>query len=144
MQVSDILKADEDVVTIATDRSIVDVAHTLASKGVGAICATETSGKLAGIISERDIVRALDEHGAAMLAMRVEDLMTSSVITGTPDSSIVDVMKLMTEHHIRHLPVLEDSVLIGVVAIHDVVRSRLAEVETDYGTLREFMSTRIE
>ena len=144
MEGSDILKTDQDVVTIATDRTIAEVAHTLAGTRVGAIVATDTSGKLAGIISERDIVRALNEHGAALLAMRVEELMTSSVITCTPDSSIVEVMKLMIEHHIRNLPVLEDGVLVGVVTILDVVRSRLAEVETDYGTLREFMATRIE
>lgn len=145
MKVSEILTAeDEEVVTIGDDRSITEVAGVMADRGLGAVVVTGEGGKLSGIISERDIVRALNEHGAATHDMRVAELMTSSLITCEPDNSVEDVMKLMTEHGIRNLPVLQDGALVGVVVILSVVRARLAEVETDYGTLREFMATRIE
>ena len=145
MKVSEILTADDkDVVTIGDDHSITEVAGVMADHGLGAVVVTGEGGKLAGIISERDIVRALNRHGAAMQDMRVAELMTSSVITCEPENSVEDVMKLMTEHGIRNLPVLQDGALVGMVVILSVVRARLAEVETDYGTLREFMSTRIE
>ena len=145
MKVSEILTADDkDIVTIGDDHSITEVAGVMADHGLGAVVVTGEGGKLAGIISERDIVRALNRHGAATHDMRVAELMTSSLITCEPENSVEDVMKLMTEHGIRNLPVLQDGALVGVVVILSVVRARLAEVETDYGTLREFMSTRIE
>ena len=145
MKVSEILTADDmDIVTIGDDHSIAEVAGVMADHGLGAVVVTGEGGKLTGIISERDIVRALNRHGAATQDMRVAELMTSSVITCEPENSVEDVMKLMTEHGIRNLPVLQDGALVGVVVILSVVRARLAEVETDYGTLREFMSTRIE
>jgi CBS domain-containing protein len=145
MKVSDILTADNDaVVTIGGEHSIAEAAGALAVHGLGAVVVMGAGGKLAGIISERDIVRALNRHGAASQDMRVDELMTSSLITCEPENLVDDVMKLMTKHGIRHLPVLQDGALVGVVGILSVVRARLAEVETDYGTLREFMATRIE
>ena len=105
---------------------------------------TDDAGGLTGIISERDIVRGLARHGAGLGDMTVGELMTRDVITCAPDNSVEDVMKLMTEHRIRHLPVVGDGGLLGVVSILDIVQSRLSEVETDYDVLREFMSTRIE
>ena len=105
---------------------------------------TDDDGKLAGIISERDIVRALNERGAGVQELGVSELMTHSVITCTPENSIGEVMELMTSHQIRHLPVVDGDALLGVVSILDIVKSRLSEVETDYSVLRTFMSTRIE
>ena len=144
MKVSEILTADDEVVTIGDDHSITEVAGVMADHGLGAVVVTGDGGKLCGIISERDIVRALNRHGAATQDMRVAELMSSSLITCEPENSVEDVMKLMTEHSIRHIPVLQDGALVAVVDILSVVRSRLSEVETDYGTLREFMATRIE
>ncbi|MFQ5784405.1 MAG: CBS domain-containing protein [Alphaproteobacteria bacterium] len=133
------------VVTTRPDAPIAEVAEALAAEGSGAVVARDADGKLAGIISERDLVRGLKEHGDRLLGMRADELMTRSVVTCAPESSVENVMELMAAHNIRHIPVVDmDEVLVGVISILDIVRSRLAEVETEYGTLRDFMTTRIE
>ncbi len=145
MELSNIIASREGkVITVGIDEKITEVTRTLAVERLGAVVVTDDDGKLAGIISERDIVRALNERGAAVQDSGVGDLMTRSVITCTPENSIEEVMELMTSHQIRHLPVVDDDALLGVVSILDVVKSRLSEVETDYSVLRTFMSTRIE
>ncbi len=145
MDIANILSSkDHKLVTVGAGETISTVAGTLASEGLGAVVVADDAGGLAGIISERDIVRSFDQHGAALGDMTVDALMTRNVVTCAPDNSVEDVMKLMTEHLIRHLPVVGDGGLLGVVSILDIVQSRLSEVETDYGVLREFMSTRIE
>ncbi len=145
MELSNIIASREGkVITVGIDEKIAEVTRTLAVERLGAVVVTDDDGKLAGIISERDIVRALNERGAAVQDLGVGELMTRSVITCTPENSIEEVMALMTSHGIRHLPVVDDDALLGVVSILDVVKSRLSEVETDYSVLRTFMSTRIE
>ena len=145
MEISKILDLDEKMlVTTRPDTMVADVIQTLTVEAIGAVVVKGDDGKLAGIISERDIVRGLHEHGANLLGMRVDELMTSSVISCAPESSVEDVMKQMTSNRIRHVPVVDDETLVGVISILDVVQSRLVEVESDYGTLRTFMATRIE
>ncbi len=145
MELSEIIASREGkVITVGTGKTIADVTRTLAVEGLGAVVVTDDDGKLAWIISERDIVRALNERGAGVQELGVGELMTRSVITCTPENSIEEVMELMTSHQIRHLPVVDGDALLGVVSILDVVKSRLSEVETDYSVLRTFMSTRIE
>ncbi|MCH7930167.1 MAG: CBS domain-containing protein [Proteobacteria bacterium] len=145
MELSKIIASREGkVITVGIDEKITEVTRTLAVERLGAVVVMDDDGKLAGIISERDIVRALNERGAGVQDLGVSDLMTRSVITCTPENSIEEVMELMTSHQIRHLPVVDGDALLGVVSILDVVKSRLSEVETDYSVLRTFMSTRIE
>lgn len=146
MNVQSILeRAGAPPVTTRPDAPVAEVAETLADDGTGAVVACEPDGAIAGIVSERDLVRGLREHGERLLAMRVDDLMTRSVVTCSPEHSVEDVLRLMTENGVRHVPVVgSDGALAGVVSILDLVRSRLAEVESDYGTLRTFMETRIE
>ena len=145
MELSKIIASREGkVITVGIDEKITEVTRTLAVERLGAVVVMDDDGKLAGIISERDIVRALNERGAGVQELGVSDLMTRSVITCTPENSIEEVMELMTSHEIRHLPVVDGDALLGVVSILDVVKSRLNEVETDYSVLRTFMSTRIE
>ncbi len=145
MELSKIIVSGEGkVITVGVDEKIAEVTRTLAVERLGAVVVMDDDGKLAGIISERDIVRALNERGSGVQDLDVSDLMTRSVITCTPENSIEEVMELMTSHQIRHLPVVDNDALVGVVSILDVVKSRLSEVETDYSVLRTFMSTRIE
>ncbi len=145
MELSNIIASREGkVITVGIDEKITEVIRTLAVERLGAVVVMDDDGKLAGIISERDIVRALNERGAGVRDVGVGDLMTRSVITCTPENSIEEVMELMTSHQIRHLPVVDGDALLGVVSMLDVVKSRLREVETDYSVLRTFMSTRIE
>ena len=145
MEISKIMALDERMlVTTRPDTTVADIVQTLTVEGVGAVVVKGDDGKLAGIISERDIVRGLHEHGANLLGMRVDELMTRSVVSCAPESSVEDVMKQMTSNRIRHVPVVDDETLVGIISILDVVQSRLVEVESDYGTLRTFMATRIE
>jgi CBS domain-containing protein len=93
-----------------------------------------------GILSERDIVRSLAEHGTALLSLPVEDLMTRRVITCGPEDTVEELMSLMTERRIRHLPVLDGGRLCGLVSIGDIVKNRLEEVEYEATSLRSFIA----
>jgi CBS domain-containing protein len=142
MKVEAILKEKGDkVVTASPDDTIGQVADLLKREGIGAVIVTGAGGKVAGILSERDIVRAIPEKGAALIETRAADLMTREVITCTPDMAVDDVRKLMTEGRFRHLPVMVDGKLVGVVSVGDVVKQRLGELEAEAGALRSYIST---
>jgi CBS domain-containing protein len=93
-----------------------------------------------GIISERDIARAVADRGAALGDMRVGDLMTREVVTCAPDDSIGEIMAIMTERRFRHLPVMQDGAMCGIISIGDVVKSRLEEVENEAAAMREYIA----
>ncbi len=97
-------------------------------------------GTLVGIMSERDIVRAIPEYGAGFLSLSVEQLMTRSVVTCGPDARVHQIMQRMTEGHFRHMPVIEDGKLIGMISIGDVVKSRVDELETEEAHMRNFIA----
>ena len=127
------------VVTIRPDATISTAVHRLALERIGALVVSEDGISIAGILSERDLILALAEEGAGILApdRRVRDLMTKGVRTCRPDDLVKSVMAEMTRHRFRHMPVVEDGRLIGVVSIGDVVRTRLDEMELETVVLRE-------
>jgi CBS domain-containing protein len=127
------------VVTIRPDATISTAVHRLALERIGALVVSEDGISIAGILSERDLIVALAEEGAGILApdRRVRDLMTKGVRTCRPDDLIKSVMAEMTRHRFRHMPVVEDGRLAGVVSIGDVVRTRLDEMELETVVLRE-------
>ena len=127
------------VTTTRPDAQIATVIRILKLENIGALVVTEEAGNIAGIISERDIVRALVDHGGALRETRVSELMTRTVKTTTPDANIKDVMSEMTRSRVRHLPVVEDGRLIGIVSIGDVVKNRLEELETETSVLRDYI-----
>jgi CBS domain-containing protein len=138
MKVSDILGSKGNAVaTIRPEAKISTVVRRLKLEGIGAMVVSEDSVQVVGIISERDIVRGLVEDGADLLEKRVLDLMTSPVKTCTLDANIKEIMAVMTRSRIRHLPVVEDSRLVGIISIGDVVKNRLEEVELEAGVLRD-------
>ena len=138
MKVSDILGSKGNAVaTIRPEASISTVVRRLRLEGIGAMVVSEDSVQVVGIISERDIVRGLAEDGADLLEKRVLDLMTSPVKTCTLDAKIKEIMAVMTRSRIRHLPVVEDSRLVGIISIGDVVKNRLEEVELEADVLRD-------
>ena len=140
MKVRDMLSAKGDkVATARPDASVETVLHRLKLEGVGALVVSEDGEAVAGIISERDIVRALPDHGAALLQMNVSEIMTREVKTCSPDASIQEVMSEMTRHRFRHLPVEKDGVMCGIVSIGDVVKNRLEELETETHVLRDYI-----
>ena len=128
-----------EVATIRSESTISTAANLLKLKGIGALVVSEDGSQVAGIISERDIVRGLVDHGHELLEMRVTELMTRTVKTCALDADVTEVMGEMTRSRVRHLPVLEKGALVGIVSIGDVVKNRLGELETETNVLRDFI-----
>lgn len=143
MQVMQILKAKgSDVTTMAADASLADAVRTLNDKRIGAVVITGQRGDIEGILSERDLIHALAERDIDLASARISELMTRQVFTCAPDTSLEELMRQMTLRRIRHLPVLRDGVLCGIVSIGDVVKHRLMELETEATTLRDYIGGR--
>lgn len=138
MRVADILKAKGSAVkTIDPTATMLALAQGLKVEGVGAMLVQDVSGHVHGIISERDLARGLDQYGNDLTRIRVSDLMTRSVVTCAPDDSVSTVANVMTQRRIRHLPVVSDGKLVGLVSIGDVLKHRLEEVELEANVLRD-------
>jgi CBS domain-containing protein len=129
------------VVTIEPNRSIADVAELLAGRRIGAAVVTGVEGAVIGIISERDVVRAVAQGGGAALATPVSAHMTRNVVTCETATPITQVMALMTHGKFRHLPVVENDRLAGIVSIGDVVKRRLAEFEAESAAMRDYIAS---
>ena len=140
MKVQNIIgEKGQEVATIRSESTVSTAANLLKLKGIGALVVSEDGTQVAGILSERDIVRGLVDHGHELLDMRVADLMTRTVKTTGMTADITDVMSEMTRSRIRHLPVLEKGALVGIISIGDVVKNRLGELETETSVLRDFI-----
>jgi CBS domain-containing protein len=130
-----------DVVTIAPAAQLSDAVKLLAERRIGAIVVTGPGDRVAGILSERDIVRMLAERGPAALDEQVGAVMTRNVVTCTGAETMPDIMERMTAHRFRHLPVVEQNRLIGIISIGDVVKRRVEEIEGETNALREYIAT---
>jgi CBS domain-containing protein len=128
------------VATIAPHATIRDAAALLRRERIGALVVSNGGNKVEGILSERDIVHGLADRGAALLDVTVDALMTRRVFTCTPRDSVGDLMAMMTERRIRHIPVLTDGMLVGIISIGDVVKHRLDEMEYETSSLRSFIA----
>ena len=142
MIVSQILKSKGDqVYTVSKETTIIEVSRLLASNRIGAAVIVDGNGSVEGIISERDIVRGLSKYGAKVLDMPVEDLMTKNVITRGVESQIDDLRREMTNSRIRHLPILDNGKLVGLISIGDVVKNRVEELQAEGDMLRKYIAT---
>ena len=128
------------VVSTLPDATVAEVAALLKARRIGAVVVTDDHGDLCGIISERDLARGLADHGADLLHMCVRDLMTTEVSTCAPDDGIDRLMQQMTEGRFRHLPVMQDGKMIGIISIGDVVKHRLQELEAETHLLHDYIS----
>ncbi len=130
------------VVTIPPDVSVTDAARSLSTYGVGALVVSRDGIHIDGIISERDIARAVGARGAAALDLKVEALMTAEVATCRPTDAVEHLMEIMTARRVRHLPVVdgEDQHLAGIVSIGDIVKHRLDELQAENHTLHEYIT----
>jgi CBS domain-containing protein len=143
MHVAHLLKVKgESVITIGVHSSVAQAAERLLKERIGALVVTGALDPLAGILSERDIVAAIGEHGAAALDFTVQQLMTTEVFTCTPSTTVHELMALMTEQRVRHVPVVSDGHLIGLVSIGDIVKARLNELEGEQRDLLDYISAR--
>jgi len=140
MLVSQILKLKGDTVfTAAPADSIAEVARLLHSRGVGALVVLE-AGQVAGIVSERDVVRALAEGGPDALASPVSNCMTKDVLYADPGETVNSLLGRMTDRRIRHLPVCHEDRLVGIVSIGDLVKSKLSEMEAEAEGLKSYIA----
>ena len=130
-----------EVFTTQPHRTLKEVIDLLASKGVGAVVVSDASMSVLGILSERDVVRVIAQYGAAALDDPVSRHMTAKVITVTRGDTIDHVMQTMTEGRFRHVPVVEDGRLIGIVSIGDVVKRHVNMIDSERQALREYIAT---
>jgi len=142
MNVASILKVKGKLVATAPSEDTVEtVAQKLASKKIGAIVIVNEGGDVAGIISERDIIRVIAEQGSAALRQPVSTVMTKNVMTCNQANTIDQMMSIMTQGRFRHVPVIEEGSLVGIISIGDVVKHHIAEVEMEVTAMRDYLAT---
>ena len=139
MRIADILrhKGKADLICISPGDSVERAAQILSARGVGALLARGAGAKLAGIISERDIVHAIAHHGQSALQLKVNDVMTHEVMTCRPTDMVRDIMQLMTARRIRHVPVTNGETITDMVSIGDLLKWRLKEQDLEVAVLRD-------
>ena len=141
MQVENILQSKGRVVhTCSADTSLKDAVDMLTERRIGAVVVLEGK-KVAGILSERDVVRHLGKDWAALATRPVREVMTKAVVTTGRYSTVAEVMEQMTERRIRHLPVVESGELVGIVSIGDVVKRKIEETEQEATALKEYIAS---
>jgi len=139
MIVADILKVKGNaVMTVRPTDTISVLAHRLRLEKVGAMIVREQGSSIDGIVSERDIAHGLAVHGSALSNLPVAELMTKAVVTCSSKDSMAKIAKIMTQRRIRHLPVLDDGELVGVISVGDVVKHRLDEMQLEANILRDY------
>jgi CBS domain-containing protein len=140
MRISDVLRQKGSAVaTIAPGATVRELVGALRAHNIGAAVVTD-GDTVVGIVSERDVVRRLHENGADLLALPVSDIMTRDVFTCGPDDTVDSLAETMTERRIRHMPVLADGRLAGIVSIGDVVKSHIRQLETDREQLESYIA----
>ena len=141
MRVADLLRSKgSQVATVPPRVSVTGLLEDLARHNVGAMVVADETGDVIGIVSERDVVRRLHERGAELLAVPVEEIMTTQVVTCTPNDGVDSLAAIMTERRIRHMPVIDDGRLVGIVSIGDVVKSRIQQLESDREQLESYIA----
>lgn len=140
MRITDILRDKKlDVKTINQERTIHAAIKILVEYNIGALPVLDDKGKMVGIISERDILRECAQREQLLKKTRVKDVMTKKMITGFPDDEIEDSLSVMTKHRIRHLPIVSQEQLVGIISLGDAVKAQLDEKEIDNQYLKQYM-----
>ena len=142
MQVETILQSKGTAVhTVSVGAPVSEAVRTLNERRIGAVVVVDDSGNVAGILSERDIVRHLGGDAAQLLASPVANIMTKTVITCERGTSVSELMEQMTRYRIRHIPIVENGKLVGIVSIGDVVKRKIEETEQEALALREYIAS---
>jgi CBS domain-containing protein len=132
MRITDVIRRKgAEVVTVRPDHTVAELLALLAEHGIGALVVSADGARVDGIVSERDVVRTLHTQGAAVLQMPVSELMTADVTTCGPDDNVEHLMRLMTDQRVRHIPVVIDGTLHGIVSIGDLVKHRIDELQLE-------------
>ncbi|SJZ50640.1 CBS domain-containing protein [Consotaella salsifontis] len=130
-----------DVVTMQPTATLAEAAQLLAQKRIGAVVLLDGDGKVNGILSERDIVRLIGTKGISALEEPVSKVMTLKVVTCPENTTVIEAMEIMTERRFRHLPVIEEGKLVGLVSIGDIVAERIARAEQEAEDIRNYIAT---
>jgi CBS domain-containing protein len=142
VQISQLLRRKgHEVATVDATESVRTALAMLAERRIGALVVSADGARIDGILSERDIARGLHEHGAGLLAQPISSVMTAEVRTCPPTASVHELAQTMTDHRVRHVPVVEEGRLIGIVSIGDVVKARLDELESERASLVDYIQT---
>jgi CBS domain-containing protein len=142
MRISDVIRAKGTaVVTVEPQIDVRTLLGLLAEHGIGAVVVSSDGSTVEGIVSERDVVRALAARGATVISESVSTIMTSDVKTCAPDAPVVDLMRTMTEGRFRHVPVVAGGKLAGIVSIGDIVKNRVGELEIERDSLSRYITT---
>jgi CBS domain-containing protein len=141
MTVGSVLKTKNNaVISVAPTATVVEIAEIITARRIGAVLVLDDAGGVAGIVSERDVAKALAQYGAGVVAMRAEDLMTRNVTTATPQTTVDQAMAIMDAGYFRHLPVLDDGRLVGIISIRDLVKYRIMLHEHDVDSLKAYIA----
>jgi CBS domain-containing protein len=141
MNIAQILKSKgRAVATARPDVPLSDIVAKLAQKKIGAIVIVGDGGEVIGILSERDVIRALSDRGEAALCEPASRSMTSNVVSCQESSTLEELMELITQGRFRHVPVIEDGALVGIVSIGDIVKNHIAEVEMEVTAMRDYFA----
>jgi CBS domain-containing protein len=142
MKIGELLHGkDSDIFKIRTQDCIADAAIALTENKIGALLVEDAGGEIVGILSERDIVGGMGPHGADLHDVAVSELMTTNIIHCSPDDSVNAAMAMMTDRHIRHLPVLDADQLVGFISIGDLVKCRILEVQAEAEAMRQYIAS---
>ena len=141
MNVRKILSEKGNLVhTINLDKKINDAIEILNSFNIGVVVVVDDNNKIKGILSERDIIRKMEDHSASIYVAPIKDCMTADPFTCSKDATIDEVMNIMTKYKVRHLPVVEDDNLVGLISIGDVVKRKIEMTEREAAALREYIA----
>jgi CBS domain-containing protein len=142
MRISDVIRAKGNaVVTVRPDIDVRSLLAVLAEHRIGAVVVSTDGTAVDGIVSERDIVRALADRGATVISEPVSEIMTSDVQTCTPETPVVELMSVMTHGRFRHVPVVVDDRLVAIVSIGDIVKNRVGELEIERDSLTSYITS---
>lgn len=132
---------NNDVFKIKSTDCIADAANELTDRKIGALLVEDESGKISGILSERDIVGGMGPHGADLHDVAVSELMTTNLVKCAPKDTVLEAMAMMTDRRIRHLPVFDGDELLGLISVGDLVKCRISEVQAEAEAMRQYIAS---
>ena len=142
MKLAELIKGKpKEIIKIGENQAITEAANTMVQKKIGALLVEDEADNIVGILSERDIVRGMSQHGANLQDVKVSEMMTSDLIRCAPGDTVNEAMAMMTDRHIRHLPVFEEEQLVGFISIGDLVKSQIMEVQSEAEALRQYINS---
>ncbi len=142
MKLAELIKGKpKEVIKIRENQAITEAANTMVQRKIGALLVEDEAGNIVGILSERDIVRGMSQHGANLQDVKVAEMMTPDLIRCAPGDTVNEAMAMMTDRHIRHLPVFEEEQLVGFISIGDLVKSQIMEVQSEAEALRQYINS---